>query len=288
VAGSSLQASLDNVRFEIVPARGVTAQLDHLPGGAVVTVTASPSRGIDGTLAVTAEIRARGHPTVPHLAARLVTGPDHLHRILDMLEDAGIDDAFVVAGDARQPAGPYEGAADLLAEMARMGHRLRRIGITGYPERHAFIPDAVTIEAMRRKAPFASYIVSQICYDPAVIRGWIEAVRTRGIDLPIYIGLPGAVDRSRLLRLSARVGLGDSVRFLRRQSEVAGHALAGYRPDDLVHGLADLVGDPQAGVRGWHLFTFNEIEQTEQWRQELLKTIAADAPRASGDQGGGR
>jgi methylenetetrahydrofolate reductase (NADPH) len=277
LGGDALVQSLERARFEIIPMKGVDAQLEHLPQGLKVTVTASPTKGTEPTLELAERLARDGHLVVPHLSARLMSGRDEIARILERLEHLGIDEAFVIAGDAEMPAGPYEGAADLLEEMTGLGHHLTSVGISGYPESHAFIPDATTIAAMARKAPHATAIVSQICYDPDAIRRWVAAVRARGIDLPIHLGIPGVIDRARLLRVSLRVGLGDSVRFLRKQHEVASRMLSGYTPDELITGLQDLVVDPHAGIAGWHLFTFNEVERTEAWRQELLTTLRGAA-----------
>ncbi len=268
--GATLAESLRRARFEIIPMKGIDAQIPHLPPDATVTVTSSPTKGIDATLELAQRLRRDGFHVVPHIAARLVAGGGHLRDILDRIEDMGVSEVFVVAGDAREPSGPYEGASDLLRAMADMGHHLTDIGITGYPESHSFISDATTIKAMYDKAPYATYIVSQICYDPSVVAWWIGAVRERGVDLPIHIGLPGVVDRARLMRISMKVGLGDSLRFLRRQGGVAARLLSGYSPDDLVTALAPQVSDGRGNVRGWHLFTFNEVEKTERWRQQML------------------
>lgn len=275
---AALGPSLERVRYEVVPMKGVEAQIEHLPLDAVVTVTVSPTKGLRATLDLTRMLTERGHATVPHLAARLLTDAAELGAVIDELRDVGVREVFVVAGDAKKPAGAFEGAAELLEAMASLGHHLEGIGITGYPETHAFIPDQTTIDAMARKAPHATYIVSQICYDPATIRGWIEAVRARGVHLPIFVGLPGVVDRKRLLKLSMRVGLGDSVRFLSKQSSVASRLLTGYEPDELIHALRDLIGHPALQVEGWHLFTFNEIERTERWRRQMLAEVRRAAP----------
>jgi methylenetetrahydrofolate reductase (NADPH) len=275
MASESDVAALHRIRYEIIPMKGVDEQLDHLPSGVVVTVTASPTLGLDATFDLAAKVAARGHAAVPHVSARLVAGTGHLEELIGRAREIGVREVFVVAGDAATPAGPYEGAADLLEELAGRSHPFERIGITGYPESHSFIPDEVTVESMARKAPLAHYIASQICYDPAIIRGWIAAMRARGIVLPVYVGIPGVIDRARLLRVSLRVGLGDSVRYLKSQPEVATRLLTGYQPDELVTGLADLVDDPVAGVAGWHICTFNEVERTERWRQELNLTEGA-------------
>jgi methylenetetrahydrofolate reductase (NADPH) len=268
-----LLESLGRARFEIIPMKGIDEQIPYLPPDATVTVTSSPTKGIDATLELAERLRRDGFYVVPHLAARLVSGDGHLRDILGRVEDMGITEVFVVAGDAKHPAGPYEGASDLLRAMAAVGHGLSDIGITGYPESHSFISDATTIQAMYDKAPYATYIVSQICYDASVVAWWVGAVRDRGISLPIHIGLPGVVDRARLMRISMKVGLGDSLRFLHRQGGVAARLLGGYSPDDLVYSLAPQVRNEPAKVRGWHLFTFNEVEQTEQWRQHMLSRV---------------
>lgn len=249
--------------------KGIDDQLPHLPSESTVTVTVSPTKGQQATLELVDRIRSLGHRVVPHLSARKFSGRDQVDSVAEQLRAWEIDEIFVVAGDAEKPDGPYEGAADLLEELDDLGHRFARVGITGYPESHPLIDDQVLIDAMQRKLPFATHIATQICYEAETIRNWISAVRARGVDLPIHIGLPGVVDRSRLLKISLRVGLGDSVRFLRKQSQVATKMAGGYRPDELMEELGDLVLAP-GGIAGWHIFTFNEVERTEQWRQELL------------------
>ena len=43
---------------------------------------------------------------------------------------------FVPAGDAREPAGEFPGAAALLRAMDGLRDSFQEIGITGYPESH--------------------------------------------------------------------------------------------------------------------------------------------------------
>jgi len=270
----SLRRSLERTRFEILPIKGVEDQLPFLPDGAEVTVTASPTKGLDATFALCETLARLGlRRVVPHLSARLVRDRAHLADLLATMKDLGIHRVFVPAGDAPEAAGPYADAVSLLRDMDMMGHHLTDIGITGYPESHAFIPDDDTIRAMTDKARFATHVVSQICYDPAVIDRWIGAVRARGVTLPIYIGIPGAVDRVKLARISVKVGLGDSIRFLRKQSNVVSKLATGYTPDHLVDRLGPTVARPGNAVVGWHLFTFNDVEKTERWRQDLLARI---------------
>jgi methylenetetrahydrofolate reductase (NADPH) len=262
--------ALRTPRYEVVPMRGLESALEALPPGATVTVTCSPVKGLAATYPVLRALIGRGHRAVPHLAARMISGPGELEEVIAELDGLGVRDVFVVAGDAGTPAGPFEGAAALLEAMDRLGHPFTEVGVTGYPESHSFIADDTTVRAMAAKAPYATYLVSQICYDPQTIADWVTAVRARGITQPIHVGIPGVVDRTRLLQISSKIGLADSVRFLSRQPGVAVRAARGYSPDGLVTGLRSLLAEPAHGIVGWHLFTFNEIARTERWRQAML------------------
>jgi methylenetetrahydrofolate reductase (NADPH) len=56
----------------------------------------------------------------------------------------------------------------------------------------------------------------------------------------------------------------------------------GYSPDELVERLAPYAGDEHYDIAGLHLYTFNQVESTVQWRQRMLgpqKTSGTGAPR---------
>jgi methylenetetrahydrofolate reductase (NADPH) len=259
-------------RFEVIPLDGIEERvLAHVPTDVVLTVTASPAKGLEPTFDVAERLARQGYVVVPHLSARLVRSHAHLDELVARCAAAGLHDVFVVAGDAQEP-GIYEGAAQLLRDLAELDHPFTEIGITGYPESHPLIDDETTIQAMFDKAPYATYIASQVCFDPAVTARWIESVWARGTRLPVYVGVPGAVSRAKLLRVSTRIGIGDSLRFLRKHGSFASRFLhGGFSPDPLVDGLAPLIGDPDGKLAGFHVFTFNDVEDTERWRESRLR-----------------
>ena len=183
---------------------------------------------------------------VPHLAARLVRDGAHLDEVLDRLLAAGVVRLFVPAGDATQPAGEFEGAADLLAAMGSRRSEFEEIGITGYPETHHLISDEETIRAMFEKAEMATDIVSQICFDAGTIADWIGNVRERGTGLPIWIGVPGVVSYRKLARIATKIGLGESARFLGHQHGLLSRLLTRrFSPDSLVRELAPTAAEPR-------------------------------------------
>ena len=247
----------------------------HVPAEIEVAVTSSPRRGIEATLRLCEELTSAGFRVAPHLAARLVRDEEHLRDILERLRSIGVRDVFAIAGDVDVPAGKFTGATALLEAMAELEHGIDEVGISGYPESHPFISDETTIQVMFEKEPFATYIVSQLCLDAGVIAWWIGAVRARGVRLPIYIGIPGPIASTRLLRIATRIGVGESRRFVRRHGGLlTGLLLRGrYRPDSLIERLTPQLGDPASGIAGFHVYTFNELEATERWRRELLRRL---------------
>jgi methylenetetrahydrofolate reductase (NADPH) len=252
--------------------KGAEEQADNLPKDALVAVTCSPTKSIESTLRCSERLLHRGFRVVPHVAARLVADRAHLEEILRWLGERGLREIHVIGGDSREPVGPYESAFQLLDAMSQLEHGIEEVGIGGYPEGHPLISDEELDRALMDKQPFASYVVTQLCFDADAILGWISYVRHRGIRLPVYIGLPGAVDRKKLLQVSLEVGVGDSVRFLKKQAGLVGMLLkpGGYSPDELVERLVPYAGDEHFDIAGVHLYTFNQVQRTEQWRQRML------------------
>jgi methylenetetrahydrofolate reductase (NADPH) len=200
----------------------------------------------------------------------------HLVDVIAWLEGAGVDRAFVVGGDAKEP-GAYPDGLALLREMAEIGHPLAEIGIPGYPQGHAFIADGPLLEALRAKAAFASYITTQLCFDPEAIALWIAARRAEGIDLPVHVGVPGVAEPQKLLAIAARIGVADTHRFLVKNVRFVTRLVRSggfYRPDGLLEGLAPVLADPSARVSGLHLYTFNAVAPTERWRRSTLEKSA--------------
>lgn len=271
-----LARALERPRYEVVPVGGAEELvLAHLPKEVKVTVTVSPRRGIDHTLDFSVRLRKEGFTVVPHLSARLVRDHAHLADILDRLREARIRELFVVGGDVDEPVGDFPGADSVLAAMSEMSHHLEEIGIAGYPETHPLIEDDVTIQAMWDKQRHATHIVSQICFRPKTIGEWVRRIRRRGVDLPVYVGMPGVVDARKLVRIAAKAGVGESARFLNRhRSWFLRLAFpGGYSPGRLIGGLLPYMVDAGNAIAGFHLYTFNELVATERWRRRTLEGL---------------
>jgi methylenetetrahydrofolate reductase (NADPH) len=274
--GEHFRALLHSVRYEVLPAKATEDKvLAHVPRDVVVTVTASPVKGLEPTLDLATRLTAHGCRVVPHVPARLLRDDAHLKDVVDRLREAGVDDVFVPAGDADPPAGAYDGALPVLRRLSELGSPFAHVGITGYPESHPLIHDDLTIQAMWDKRAYATYIVSNLCFDPRVLGDWVGRIRRRDITLPVHVGVAGPVQRAKLLSMAAKIGVGESTRFLTKHASwfLRFATPGGYSPERLLARSAGALSSPSAGVAGLHLFTFNQIAETERWRCAALDRL---------------
>ena len=273
-ARAAIRRILENPKFEVLPLKNVLDEVGALPYGATVSVTASPTKTLEDTLDVAADLRFRGFNVIPHLSARMTHDKSHLDSLLRRMEELEISQVFLVGGDAPQ-RGDFPDGYSLLLAMDDLGHHLTDLGVPSYPEGHGVIPDGKLRQALHDKQPYASYMTTQMCFDGRAIADFVAGCRADGIVLPVRIGIPGVADRLKLMRISTRIGVGQSVRFLAKHRGLMGRFMrpGGYTPDELVETVVPVLRDPEASVLGVHIYTFNQCETTERWRQEYLATL---------------
>jgi methylenetetrahydrofolate reductase (NADPH) len=268
--------------YEVLPFKSTVDKVtSFVPTSVPLSVTASPGKTISTTVDLAIALAEKGYSVTPHLAARMVPGQAELKEIGARLADSPVNSVFVVGGDAQQ-AGPYGDALSLLRDIRDIGFEFDAVGIGGYPEGHALIDDEALSRALAEKAAYADYIVTQICFSPGAISRWADALSRSGITLPVRVGIPGAVSREKLLRVTANIGIGNSARFLRKQRDLLYRFFVpgGYNSDRIMNGLRRDVDSPTSPLSTFHVFTFNEVAKTEAWRQETLRRLGVSGPDA--------
>jgi methylenetetrahydrofolate reductase (NADPH) len=272
-----LASLLDQAYLEVFPARAIIDRLIHIPRHSYVSITCSPAHGLEPTLRLVEQLRAlpeeRQLKLIPHIAARMIRDRGELREILARLEAARVESVFVPGGDAPVPVGEYDCALDVLRDMAEIGHAIEDVGIAAHPEGHPFVGDRELLRLLQEKQQFATYLVTQMCFDPQALVDWLNDIREAGVTLPAWIGLPGVADMSKLFSLSLRIGVGQSIKVLKKQRGLLRKMISAkpYQPDDLLGGLEPYLGDPEINIPGFHLFSFNDIERTERWRKETFE-----------------
>lgn len=266
---------LQHARYEVLPTPSTEDKVrEHLPLGHTVTVTASPGKGLEATFDLAERLTAAGYVAVPHIAARMVRDRAELSEISERLTGNGIDSVFVPGGDA-EPAGDYHDALALLAGLEAIGAPFRHVGVAGYPESHPSISDDLVIQAMWDKRRHATHIVSNLTFDPKAVEAWMGRMRARGITTPLLLGLPGPVERAKLLSMATKIGVGESTRFLAKNKGLFARLAApgGFTGERFLRDCVPAVTRPGALVEGLHVFTFNQVAETEAWRRELVERL---------------
>ncbi|WP_203336776.1 methylenetetrahydrofolate reductase [Nocardioides limicola] len=274
-ASATMVRLLQHARYEVLPTATTEDKvLAHVPSDVTITVTASPGKGLDATFDLAERLAKSGYPVVPHIAARMVTGRAELVEICERLVSQGITRIFVPGGDA-DPAGDYPDALSLLEDLVSLGQPFEQVGITGYPESHPTIDDDLTVQSMWDKRRYATHIVSNLTFDPAVIRDWVRRLRARGVTMPLLLGLPGPVDRTKLLSMATKIGVGESTKFLSKHKGTFARLAApgGFTGERFLERCAPSLAPPEALVEGLHVFTFNQVAETEAWRTDLLQRL---------------
>jgi len=270
-----MRKDLENAYMEIIPVPGIEEKLGTLQKNMHVAVTCSPTKGVDATLELTEKLITQGFQVTPHISAKCVKGEKHLETIIKKLDTLSIKSIFVPGGDGPEPMGKFSNAYDLLKALKKSGHNIEKIGIAAHPEGHPDINKKILMEALEKKKDLADFIVTQMCFDPTALGDWLVRINKQGIYLPVWVGLPGAIERGRLVRTSLRIGVGDSLRFLRKKTQVAAELMKSsvYTPEKLVTGISNYKDITDTNLVGYHIFCFNQIEKTEKWRSKMIASL---------------
>lgn len=185
------------------------------------------------------------------------------------------DNVFVIAGDPPEPAGPYEGARDLITTAPLDEYGVHTISISGYPEGHPDISAEVLWGAIETKANVltelgkAGDIITQFGFDVDPVIEWIEQVRALGISMPIRVGVPGPAGIKRLLGFARRFGVGSSATIVKKYGISMTNLLGTAGPDRFIHDLAERLDPERHGTVGLHFYTFGGMSKTAEWIREF-------------------
>ena len=259
--------------FELIPLRDALDRAEALPLGSATTVTASPSHGIESTISLCEALIAAGHDATPHLAAHMFRDLPHLKDVLDRCRQAGMRSAFVIGGDAKDRGELHDGLA-LLRAMEELGSPFTSVGVAGYPVGHPAILEEQLMDALLAKQEHATHVTTQMTFDGDAIAAWVGRIRDAGVTLPVHVGVPGAVKVRRLVRIAARIGVGGSLRYLRKNRQLIQLLFRRtFTADRLLRSLGPTLTDPEANIARLHLFTFNQVEETVAWQRRVLAEL---------------
>jgi methylenetetrahydrofolate reductase (NADPH) len=265
-----------DARLELLPTASLERAVGELRAGSRVSMTCSPTRSIEATLDATAQLVAAGHDVTPHLSARMVRDHRHLVEIAARLADTGARRVFVVGGDA-DPPGAFADAVDMLDALLSLDPQVDHVGLPCYPDGHPLIAPPDLHSALHRKQELilssgrTGHVTTQMCFAGDTIRTWLRDEHESGLVLPLHLGIAGPIDRTKLVAVGVRLGVGPSLRYVSKNRRALTRLLAPrpYRPDRLLRGLVS--GPTPVDLAGLHVFTFNQVAAAEAWRDRVRR-----------------
>ncbi len=97
---------------------------------------------------------------------------------------------------------------------------------------------------------------------------------------PLILGIAGKVELAKLAKVATKIGVGESTRFLRKNTATFTRMAkpGGYNPRKFLDRLSPVLDDPYMGIGGLHIYTFNQIKDTEAWRRKQLELLGDPDP----------
>jgi methylenetetrahydrofolate reductase (NADPH) len=245
---------------------------DQFAAGTNVSITFLPGDNYRHNVETAAALRRAGFNPVPHIAAREMPSREALNDFLVRARrEADVRRIVLIAGDVAAAKGPFKSSRDAALSGLIEAHGITSVSVAGYPEGHPYLEGAHAFDALAawrdwgERSGVRVDIVTQFCFEAAPILSWIGELQTRGIDLPVTVGLAGPATLATLTKFGLRCGVGNSMRALRGQ---IGRLLTDTGPDDVMRGLRAAPVAATAPIAGFHLFPFGGLRKAGEWLRE--------------------
>jgi methylenetetrahydrofolate reductase (NADPH) len=242
-----------------------------IPPETPVAITFLPGEDAHARIDATIAVRELGFEPMPHFSARRITSAlEFEHYLYAVVARAGVQRCFVVAGDPPEPQGPFSDSMALIGSGVFEGQGVKAIGIGGHPEGHPIMSEDQCWAVLDQKVAaieargMAPLIVTQFAFDAEPVLRWLEALRARGIDAPVRIGVPGPAGIKRLLKFASHCGVGASASVMKKYGLSITNLLGSAGPDKLVDSFAAQLSPAHGKVR-LHFYPFGGMKPTVDW-----------------------
>jgi len=247
-----------------------------IPPGTRINVTYLANEDLPMRVAASRAVREWGFLPVPHISARRLRSQEQLEEFLTALQEVGAtEEVFVVGGDPTTPEGPYEDSLAVIESGLLQRHGVKRVSVSGYPEGHPGITDPVLWTALEGKQAALAHqqlpgtVITQFGFDADAVLTFLAAVRARGIDMPVRVGVPGPAGVKRLMSYAARFGVGTSAGIAKKYGFSLTGLLGTAGPDRFLRALAAGHDPAVHGVVKVHFYTFGGLKATADWITEF-------------------
>ncbi|RMX08187.1 methylenetetrahydrofolate reductase [Corticibacter populi] len=260
-----------------VNAKGIsalTAAAHRISPASTISIPYLPNQDNEARLATARAVRKIGFEPMPHISARRVTSLAELQWFVEhAVAEAGVERCLVIAGDPATPMGPFANSSLLIETGVFERSGIKVIGVGGHPEGHPIMSAADRWEVLKRKCQdierrgMTPLIFTQFAFDAGIVLTWLEALRERGIEHRVRVGVPGPAGVAVLARYAAMCGVGACASMLSKYGISIGRLFGTAGPEHFVDRLAADLTEVHGKV-SLHFFPFGGIAQSVGWVEQ--------------------
>ncbi len=237
----------------------------------------------EARLAAARAVRRLGFEPMPHISARRIASLAELESFVKRAAaEAGVERCFVIAGDPSTPTGPFADSSSLIETGVLERAGIKVVGVGGHPEGHPIMSTSDRWDVLERKCRsieqrgMAPLIVTQFAFDADIVLTWLKALRERGIEHPVRVGVPGPAGVAVLARYAALCGVSACASMWSKYGVSIGKLFGTAGPDLFVDRLAAGLTEAHGKV-SLHFFPFGGIAQSVRWIEQYR--ARAEHPR---------
>ncbi len=275
----ALQSFLSGFSIEVMPRTAAKVEdfRDLLPQGTRVYVAHIEGTPIDEMVATAKRLTAEGFSAMPHIPARILKDAAMLEDwILRYRDEAGVDQALLLAGGVEKPYGEFHSSIRMMETGLFDKHGFTRLHVAGHPEGNKDIDadgsTAAVDSALNWKQAFAQRtdaqmaIATQFAFDAKAVIAWSERLQNAGMTLPIHVGVAGPAKLQTLIKYAVACGVGPSIKVLQRRAMDLKKLLLPFEPDEILTELAEYrAANPGSLIAQAHFFPLGGIKATADW-----------------------
>ena len=278
-----LKKFIEGYSIEVTPrsAANIESFKDVLPQNTRVYIAHIEHEDIKAMVSTAKKINEEGFHAMPHFPARVIKNAAELNDWISMYQnDAGVNEALLLAGGLSKPFGDFESSIELIESGKFDNAGFKRLHIAGHPEGNKDIdPDGgVThvTQALSWKQEFSKRtdasmaITTQFCFDAQAVKQWADNIKLNGIDIPIHIGIAGPAKLQTLIKFSIECGVGASMKILTKRAKDITKLLLPYKPTQILSDLANYKAqDSSFNIEQVHFFPLGGIKRAAEFVEEF-------------------
>ena len=279
-----LKEFLTDFSIEVMPrtASKIESFKEILPKNTRVYIAHIEGVPIEEMVQTAKRISNEGFNVMPHFPARIIKDKSTLEQwIKNYQDEAGIDQALLLAGGVVKPHGVFENSMQLVETELFEKYNFKNLHFAGHPEGNKDIDNDGSTknvdQALLWKQKFNERsdaelaITTQFCFEAEPVIEWANSLINNGINIPIHIGVAGPAKLQTLIKFSIACGVGPSLKVLQKRAKDVKKLLLPFNPNDFLETLAKHKKEnPKFNISNIHFFPLGGINVNASWIKNAI------------------